>query len=194
MKKTAVAASAAFALFATSAFADGSHQYFTAEAGQASLSSSTFNNPNTFGFTVGSEMGNPSNEEPRVALELSYVMFAQAYVTNTVGAQTGQLALAQTSYHLAGVYSYPLGKSGLDLTARGGIAFNASAMSGSGLYAATNSSASNTGLTYGLGIRYNFTDGFAMNLRYDAMGSFAATASGGNIDESRLGLGLQFSY
>jgi opacity protein-like surface antigen len=194
MNKIASIVFAVLGLFANSAFASNG-RYFTLDNGAANLSASAFINPNCYGFTMGVQSSNLASDEAHFSTEFSYLMFMNANVVDTFSLnRTGTLSLAETSYQLAMVYALPVWKSGLDLTARGGVAYNSASITGAGLYSFTSGSASQFSPTYGVGLRYNFTDGFGINARYDYLGSFIAQSGAAGVDESRVSVGLQFSY
>lgn len=174
--------------FSSSAFAE--ENFLTLDAGGVTISNGgILPNPSSVRVAAGYRHGS-QNTRSKVYTELGYLSASNT----TAYYSTGSVTISQYTVQMNAVFVRPIGGSNFDVTANIGYSYNNATLTGSGSYAQFNSSGNNTGMIYGFGGRYNFTDKLAIRAQYEFLGKFRTLLGAYDTDLSQIAVGLIYSY
>jgi OOP family OmpA-OmpF porin len=186
MKKIATALLFSIAISAP-AFAANKPFYVTADYGQLSMSNADpFPNPGAARVTGGYRFN------PNFAVEAGLMAVDDSTYANSVYSVT----YAQSSLQASGVFSLPLNNS-FSLFGKVGVASNYAKMTGTGVYASINTSATTTSVIYGFGGQFDFNQSVGVRMQYEYLGKSKPASYPTEITEidlRRVSAGVIFSF
>lgn len=193
MKKIAIVALLS-AFVATAALADNTGKFYIAgDLGKASYSNVTV--PAVGGFAE-TAFPNPGmvriaggyHFSPMLAAEIGYSMFGDSTIDY---ASIGKATLALSSFQVAAVGTYQLNPQ-FDLTGKLGASSNTAKLTGTGGFAAINSSGSQSDLLVGVGAQYNVSSQVSIRAQYESFGKFSEDAQ--PIKATAFSLGVAYNF
>lgn len=169
---------------AVSAPALASDQYYVSlDTGTYSMAKTTYASPGALDIIGGYRFAD------NMALEVGYMIVGDTTLQYSSGSTTAK----QSVLHASGVYSFPINDS-FEIFGKLGINSLSAKITGTGIYASTNNSATTTNVTYGIGSQYKFTPNFAARLQYEALGKAKASSTDTGVDVTRLSVGVVYNF
>lgn len=183
MKK--IFAAAILSAASASAIAADQGAYLSVDAGTLSMANAgLLQNPGAVDLIGGYRF------TKNIAAEAGYMIVGDSTV-DVVG--FGSLTYSQSIVHAGGVFTLPLGES-FGLFGKLGVNSVNGKMTGTGVYAGSNSSASTSNVTYAIGGQYNFNQHFAAKLQYENLGKTKAQSTATGADLTRVSAGMIYNF
>ncbi len=157
--------------------------YVSLDTGTYSMAKTTYASPGALDIIGGYRFAD------NMALEVGYMIVGDTTLQYTNGSTIGK----QSVLHASGVFSFPINDS-FDFFGKLGFNSLSGKITGTGIYASTNSSATTTNLTYGIGGQYKFTPQIAARLQYEALGKAKASSTDTGSDVTRASVGVVYSF